>query len=371
LKDLMQHRRPSSRLARFASLLAVGCVVALVPAALSAQIIEQVLVKVNGEIITKTELEQRQVQALRQRGIQPADDEALKKAIADITPSLIVETIDEMLLVQRGKELGYTMTDEDFNRVVTRIRTDNKLDTDEAFEAALKQEGLTMAELRTSLEKQMMVTRVQQAEVMGKINITEEEARKYHAEHVGEFTKSGQVTIREILVAVPKSEKGVNVGIEEEAKAKAEAARKRVLDGEAFEQVAGEVSTSASRANGGLVGPLNPAELTPSFQELLKGMKPGDVSEVVRTTGGYQIVKLETKTDDEVLAPEQARDRIADVIFEQKRQVEFKKYLEKLRAQAIIEWKNEEIKKAWQSRVELPPAAAPAAPAAPEKPPTN
>ncbi len=80
------------------------------------------------------------------------------------------------------------MTDEDFNRVVTRIRTDNKLDTDEAFHAALKQEGMTMADLRTSLEKQMLVTRVQQAEVMGKISITEEEARKYHAEHVQEFT---------------------------------------------------------------------------------------------------------------------------------------------------------------------------------------
>ena len=273
---------------------------ALAPA-LAADVIQAVLVKVNGEILTKTDLEQRQVQALRARGIQPADDEALKKAIAEVTPSLLVETIDEMLLVQRGKELGYKMTDEDFNRVVTRIRTDNKLDTDEAFHAALKQEGMSMADLRSSLEKQMLVTRVQQAEVMGKISITEEEAREYHAEHVKEFTRPGEVTIREIQFAVAKSDKGINVGLDDEAKAKAEGARKRIVDGEAFEQVAGELSTSPSRANGGLVGPLNPAELTPAFQELLRGLKPGDVSDVIRTPAGYQIVKLESQTPDIVL----------------------------------------------------------------------
>ena len=369
LKVLMPFCRLRSIRIPMAPAAFVAVIITALTPALSADVIQQVLVKVNGEILTKTDLEQRQVQALRARGIQPADDEALKKAIAEVTPSLLVETIDEMLLVQRGKELGYKMTDEDFNRVVTRIRADNKLDTDEAFHAALKQEGMSMTDLRASLEKQMLVTRVQQAEVMGKISITEEEARAYHTEHVKDFTRPGEVTIREIQFAVAKSDKGINVGLDDEAKAKAEGARKRIVDGEAFEQVAGELSTSPSRANGGLVGPLNPAELTPAFQELLRGLKPGDVSDVIRTPAGYQIIKLESQTADTVLSPEEARDRIADVIFEQKRQVELKKYMEKQRAQAIIEWKNEEIKKAWLSKVGEP-APEPVV-AAPEKPATN
>jgi len=369
LKVLMSFRRLRSALTPLATAAWAAVLVSSLAPVLSADVIQAVLVKVNGEILTKTDLEQRQVQALRARGIQPADDDALKKAIAEVTPSLLVETIDEMLLIQRGKELGYKMTDEDFDRVVKRIRADNKLDTDEAFHAALKQEGMSMADLRGSLEKQMLVTRVQQAEVMGKISITEEEARAYHAEHVKDFTRPGEVTIREIQFAVAKSDKGINVGLDDEAKAKAEGARKRILDGEAFEQVAGELSTSPSRANGGLVGPLNPAELTPAFQELLRALKPGDVSDVIRTPAGYQIIKLESQTADTVLSPEDARDRIADVIFEQKRQVELKKYLEKQRAQAIIEWKNEEIKKAWLSKVGAP-APEPVV-AAPEKPATN
>ena len=369
LKVLMYFRRLRLPIARLAPVALLALTVAATAVSVSADVIEAVLVKVNGEILTKTDLEQRQVQALRARGIQPADDEALKKAIADITPTLLVETIDEMLMVQRGKELGFKMSDEDFNRVVSRIRADNKLDTDEAFEAALKQEGMTIADLRASLEKQMLVTRVQQNEVMSKISISEEETRTYHTEHVQEFTRPGQVTIREIQIAVPKTDKGISVGLDDEAKAKAETARARILAGESFELVAGEVSTATSRANGGLVGPLNPGELTPAFQELLKGLKPGDVSDVIRTPAGYQIVKLETQTADEVLTAEQARDRIADAIFEQKRQIELKKYLQKQRAQAIIEWKNEEIKKAWLSKVGVP-APEPAV-AAPEKPATN
>ena len=260
--------------------------------------------KVNGEILTKTDLEQRQVQALRARGIQPADDEALKKAIADITPTLLVETIDEMLLVQRGKELGYKMTDEEFNRVVTRIRTDNKLDTDEAFHAALKQEGMTMADLRASLEKQMLVTRVQQAEVMGKISITEEEARKYHAEHVKEFTRPGQVTIREIQVAVPRATRASTSASTMRPRPRPKRRASGSLGGEAFEQVAGEVSTSPLAGQRRPGRAAEPGELTPAFQELLKALKPGDVSDVIRTPAGYQIVKLESQTADDVLTAE-------------------------------------------------------------------
>jgi peptidyl-prolyl cis-trans isomerase SurA len=338
----------------------------------SAEIIEQVLVKVNGDIITKTDLEQRQVQALRARGIQPSDDAALKKAIEQITPDIIVDTIDEMLLVQRGRELGYKLSDEEFDRVVGNIRKENKLDTDEAFQNALKQEGLSMAELRKSLERQMLIARVTQVEVMGKVGITEEEARKYHSEHQKEFTKPATITIREILIKVPKDAQGINVAHDEEAKQRAEDVRKRLDAGEKFEQLASEVSESPSKANGGLIGPLNKNELTPEFQKLISGMTAGDVTPVLRTQNGYQLIKLESITAEQVAKPEDVRDKIADALYDQKRQVEMKKYLAKLRSVAIIDWKNQEIKKAWESKVGVippPPAQdAPAAPTAPDKP---
>jgi len=243
--------------------------------------------------------------------------------------------------------------------VVGNIRKENKLDTDEAFQAALKQEGMTLSDLRKSLEKQMMISRVTQNEVMSKVGITEEEARKYHAEHLKDFTTPGTVTIREILVRVTTDPKGLNVAGDEDAKSRADAARKRVLAGESFEQVAAEVSSSASRANGGLVGPLNTKELTPAFKQLLDGMKVGDVSEVIRGQGGYQVIKLDSRTEDKVMTAEEARDKIADALYEQKRIGQMKRYLAKLRAQAIIEWKNDEIRKAWETRMAAEPPLPP------------
>src|SRR5688572_2655606 len=115
---------------------------------LDAEILEQVLVKVNGDIITKTEFEQRQVSILRQRpefANTTPDSEELKKAIAEITPELILSAVDELLLMQRGRELGYVMGDDQFKRIIDDIKKENKIETEEQFQNALKQEGLTLA----------------------------------------------------------------------------------------------------------------------------------------------------------------------------------------------------------------------------------
>ena len=111
-----------------------------------ADVIEQVLVKVNGDIITKTELEQRQVAVLRQRlngqNVDPEllkSDEQLKKALAEITPAVIVNSIDELLLLQHGKELNLHLTDEQFRQVVNNIRKEQGLQDEATFQKALAQ----------------------------------------------------------------------------------------------------------------------------------------------------------------------------------------------------------------------------------------
>src|SRR5688572_26122538 len=94
-----------------------------------AQVIEQILVKVNGEIFTKTDLEERQVQALRSMGQQgDINDAQLRQKLDEVTPQLIVNVVDEMLLVQRGRDLGYRMGDEQFKSVLESIKKDNKID---------------------------------------------------------------------------------------------------------------------------------------------------------------------------------------------------------------------------------------------------
>src|SRR6478736_3905528 len=211
-------------------------------AAPRGEILEQILVKVNGDIFTKTDLEQRQIAALRQKG-QPIDlktdpnNTQLRKALDEITPQIMVEAVDEMLIVQRGKELGYTLSEQQFKGVLDNIRKENKIETDEQLQAALKAENMTMADLRRNLERSMISQKVQQNEVLAKIGVTDDEARKYYESHLKEFTTAPTVTLREILVAVQGDPKVMNVAADEAAKAKAEDIRRRVSSGgENFEK---------------------------------------------------------------------------------------------------------------------------------------
>jgi parvulin-like peptidyl-prolyl isomerase len=318
-----------------------------------SEIIEQVLVKVNGEIFTKSDLETRQVQQIRQRGKQidlstEQGNAELRKAIAEVTPTLLVDVVDEMLVVQRGKELGYKLSDEQFKSVLDNLKTQNKIENEEQLLAALKQENMTMSDLRRNLERQMIATRVQQAEIFGRVAVTEDEARKYYDQHINEFTTPSSVMLREILVAVPTDSRGVNVGADEATRDKAEAIRKRILDGEPFEKVAANSSDAASKANGGLIGPLNVNDLSTDFRKLVEGLKVGGVTAVIRTQRGYQILKLESSTPTQILTFDQAHDQINDRVVTDKRREEFQKYLAKLRAQAIIDWKNADVKKAYE-----------------------
>src|SRR5580765_3091532 len=343
---------------KFKALLSAALVLATA-AAPRGEILEQILVKVNGDIFTKSELEQRQIAALRQKG-QAIDLKSdpnnvqLRRALDEITPQIMVDAIDEMVVVQRGKELGYSLSDQQFKSVVDNIRKENKIDTDEQFQAALKSENMTMADLRRNLERQMIFQRVQQNEVLAKIGVTDDEAKKYYDAHLKEFTTAPTVTLREILVAVPGDPKVMNVAADEAAKAKAEDIRRRVSSGgENFEKLAGVISDSPSKANGGLIGPLSVNDLSPDLRKLVDSMKAGEVSEPVRTSRGYQLLKLEAITATNTMTLEQEREQISEHVFTEKRKAEFQKYLQKLRAQAIIEWKNEDVKKAFEEGMKL------------------
>ena len=335
----------------------------LMPAAgLTAEVIEQVLVKVNGDIITKTELEQRQITALRQKmngQIDPEllkDDARLKQALSEVTPALIVDAIDELLLLQMGREKGYKLSDEQFKGWLSKLREEQGLQDDAKFQAALKQEGMTIDDLRKNVERQFLISQVQRDEVGQKLQITEEEARQHYLGHAQEFAEPASVTVREILIEVPttknaQGQASVNVAREDEAKEKATQVRGRLKAGEDFGKVAAEVSDSSSKANGGLIGPLPMAQLSTTLQQMFEKMKPGEITEPIRTPQGFQILKLETFKPAEVQPFESVRDVAADKVHAARQRTEFRKFMSRVRGQALIEWKNDELKKAYEGQI--------------------
>ena len=335
---------------------------------LKAEVIEQVLVKVNGEIVSKSDFEKRQVEALGRRpefaNASPSSLE-LQKAIAEITPDLILEAVDELLLIQRGRELNYALGDAQFKSITDDIRKQNNLTDEAAFQAALKQEGMTLADLRRNIERNMLISQVQSTEVTQKLSATDEEARAYFETHRSEFTTPSEVMLREILIEVPASDRGVNVAQDDAAKAKAEEIRQRLLKGEPFPRLAAEESAASSKANGGLIGPIHLDELAPQFQQILGKLKVGELTDLIRTTRGYQILKLESRTEVKGRTFDEARNDIGRRVIDGKGRAAMQKYLDELRAQANINWRNTELQRAYDlalaKRRQQTIAAAPAA----------
>jgi peptidyl-prolyl cis-trans isomerase SurA len=280
----------------------------------------------------------------------------LKKALADVTPQLLVNAVDELLVIQLGREKGLRLSDEQFNRWLTTMRKDQGLEDDKKFEAALQQEGMTISDIRRNVEKQFLLQQVQTEEFGGKLQITEEEARQYYQANQKEFLEPATVTLREILIEVPTvTQQGramVSVGKDDEAAKKAADVRARLTAGEDFATVASEVSAGASKANGGLIGPIAMSELSPELQKTLAGMKPGDITEPQRAAKGYQILKLETSKPAAVRPFDSVRDLVADRIYQERSRTEMRKFIERVRRQAIIVWKNEELRKAYEQQVE-------------------
>jgi peptidyl-prolyl cis-trans isomerase SurA len=328
---------------------------ATVPPASESKIVEKIIVKVNGEILTQSQLELEQIQQIRDRtpdGRQMSNAD-VQKAMLELTPGILLNAIDELLLAQRGRELGIKYTDDNFKTSLEAVKKQNSIKDDAQLAKELATAGITLQQLRENFEKAWLMRGVQQKEIARNSALTEQEARQYYKAHPEEFTKPPTVTVREILVSVPtetvNGQASFSAGLDDAAKEKINAIRARAIAGEDFVKLVGELSDSATKANGGIIGPAVIDDLNPAFKAAIEKLKPGEISEPVRLRAGYQLFKLESRTVGEAEPFETVRDQIAQKIYESRMDVETAKYLEKLRAQALIEWKDENYKKMYET----------------------
>ena len=317
-------------------------------------ILQQILVKVNGDIVTQTELEERQIGLIRSRGLQPRNDEELAQVLEDVTPEVISGAIDELLLVQRARELGYQFTDEQFEEILADLMAENGFETDEQFQEALTQtEGMTLEDLRRVMERQILINQVQQIEVLGSVTLTEVEAREHYEANLSRYTEPETLTMREILVRLPEGLGAAAVTAGDMARLEAEEARQRVLDGEDFELVAVAVSDAASKANGGLIGPIEVSLLSSTLRDELADLEVGDMTEPIRTPLGYQVLRLEARTQPEPTPFVEVQNQISENVFNDRRLAEYARYLDRLRSEADFEWKNDRLKEAFEAYEEV------------------
>ena len=305
-------------------LLALSLAAALAPAA----IFERIIAKVNGEIITLSDLENRQLAAVQAAGIP---NEEVPAFLREHGGRILQQTIDEMLLYQKGEEMGVAerVNAEYLDRAIQEIKKENNIESDEVFRAQLAREGLTLDALRRNIKRTIVRQQVVNVHVNAKIALTEEELRKKYQERRGDYTKPASVKLQEIVLKPDGPE----------ARAKAADLVRRARAGEDFAALAKEHSVGTTRAAGGDLGTVALSELHSELRKATTTATAGHVTDPISLAGTVRIVKVNEREEARTVPFEEAREQLIELIKRERREAELTKFVKTLRDDSEIEYR--------------------------------
>jgi peptidyl-prolyl cis-trans isomerase SurA len=296
-----------------------------------AEIKDRIAAVVNGQAITLSDLQERLGPELSRLPPGPAGAEQREKMLK----SGLEQMIDERLVELEATSLGIDVSDDEVVRLVEQLAKQNNLDMTQ-FRSALGQQGISYETVRDSLKRQQLTMRLLQYKVKPR-KVTDEEVQSAYAN----MNKDGDVEVRarDIFIASPD---GATESTQGAARLKAEAALRRLHQGDAFAKVARELSEGPSAAEGGDLGYFQRGAMLAAIEEAAFSLKPGHVSGLIRTTGehgGFHIVTVE---DRRKMAPkplsavqEEIRNRLANESILKERE----HYLQQLRKTAQVDEK--------------------------------
>lgn len=304
----------------------------LLPAA-EPIVIEQIVAKVNGEIITRSELERMKknmADEMRQRGAKPAEiAEALKEREKDF----LREKIDAMLLVQKGRDLSINLDPEVIKYVANLQRQSGIADPDK-FQAYIRENtGMTYEDYKAEIKNSMLTRRVIGQEVSSKIVIPKAEVRKYYDEHQAEFQREERIFLREIFLNIEGKSDAEKAAVEKKAKDLVARARK----GEKFTDLARDNSDSDTAKNEGELPPSKKGELRKEIEEKVWAAKRNEVLDPIPFPNGWLILKVEEQHKAGLASFEEVEGEAMNKLFEPRMQPAVREYLTRLRSDAFLE----------------------------------
>jgi peptidyl-prolyl cis-trans isomerase SurA len=340
------------------------CLVLGVCASLSAlaaaQVVEEIVARVNNQIITRSEY-QRSKDQLRDEVKQqnPADTD---KIYAEREKDVLRDLIDQQLLLEKGKDLGITGDTELIKRE-DQMRKDMKLDSIEALEKEAQKQGISWEDFQQNMRNQIITQKVIGEEVAQHLNFTNEEIQAYYDEHKNEMEQPETIRLSEILVAPkpvtpaaavtaadPNAPAAAQPPADDAARQAAEAAAlsaaeakandllKQIRAGASFEDIAKKYSDGPSAADGGALGVFKRGMLAPELEKTTFAMKAGDVTNVIRTKQGYVILKVTDHQEAGIPPLKEVLPKIQDALYYHKLQPALRAYLTKLREEAYIKY---------------------------------
>jgi peptidyl-prolyl cis-trans isomerase SurA len=334
-------------------LLAIGCALLLPSVSPADTVVEEIIARVNNEIVTRSEYVRSRDQ-LKQE-IQQQDAANADRAFADRQRDVLRDLIDQQLLLQKAKDLGIT-GDTELIKKLDEMRKQMNLESMEELEKAAEAQGASYEDFKQNLRNQIVTQRVIGQEVGSKLAMNKEEEKKFYDEHKAEMEQPEQVRLSEILIA-PKAPAKPAAGADaakpepplapeadteaalEAAKAKAQDLLDQIHKGAKFADLAKKYSDGPSAKEGGDLGPFKRGTLAKELEDRVFALKTGEITDVIRTKQGYVILQAVEHQMAGIPTMKEVEPRIQDALYMQKLQPALRTYLTTLREEAFIDIK--------------------------------
>jgi peptidyl-prolyl cis-trans isomerase SurA len=293
-----------------------------------AEIVERVVAKVNGDIVTLSDFEARQVAAVQAAKIGPDKIEAF---LRDNNARILQEAVDDLLIIQRADDLGFKDPGPYVKEAIDQIKKENNLPTDEALREQLRREGMTLDDLKRSVARSMLKRQVLHKELEPKVTIAEADVKADYDARKEEYTRPATVHLQEILISG------------DDARARAIEVVTRARAGEDFAELARSLSASPTRGAGGDLGSVNLKELSPAIQKAAGPLQPGEVSDPVAGADGFRLLKLVSRTESGLIPLEEVKAQIRQRLMETRGNKAYDDYVDGLRKNAIVDVRVREV----------------------------
>jgi peptidyl-prolyl cis-trans isomerase SurA len=252
--------------------------------------------------------------------------------LVELRKDMLNNLIDERITDQQVDRLGISVSQEEIDNALQRIKEIRSL-TDDQLRKALSRQGLTMEEYRKQLQEQLLRSKLLDYEIKSKIVVTEADIKRYYETHLEEFGGEKKYHLRTIIMRVPSF-------ADEEEKSRVRQKMEEVYDrlekGADFAEMARRYSESGLAAEGGDLGLFKLEEIAPQFREALKGKSAGSYTSVLDTEQGYQIFFIEDIVDTPAKALEEVSAEIQNRLYQEQVNEKFSAWLEDLRKNSHI-----------------------------------
>jgi peptidyl-prolyl cis-trans isomerase SurA len=299
------------------------------------RVVEEIVAKVNGDIITRGDVERsRQTldAQLKQEGLTGA---ALEKAMKEREKDALREQIDQLLLVQHGKDLNINV-DSEVTKRIAQIQLDSKIaDQDKFHDYVREKTGMSFEDFKAQIKNSLLTQRVIGQEVSSKINVPRSDLEKYYEEHKKDFVREEQVFLREILISTEGKTPDQIAQAEKRAKDLVARARK----GEKFGELAKQYSDAETKENFGELPAYKRGQLRKEIENVVFKEKKGYVTDPIRMPNGFEILKIEERYAAGQAPFEEVENEITEKMYMPRMEPKVRELLTKLREDAFLEIK--------------------------------